>query len=150
MAPRIWVARGRLCLDCGALWGRAQPNKDLASVQRSAISETKREDICKHRIDVKGLLLCSHLRIIWMEDHEVDLQQAIRANILILDVTSLKKEEEANVKKKYCLANPISFDGPTEADIHMNANFEKLLMESEVYESAEESQEGRYSSLHRT
>ncbi|GJY23793.1 ATPase subunit 9 [Tanacetum coccineum] len=28
MAPRIWVARGRLCPDGGALWGRAQPNRD--------------------------------------------------------------------------------------------------------------------------
>lgn len=27
-APCIWVARGRLCPDGGALWGRAQPNRD--------------------------------------------------------------------------------------------------------------------------
>ena len=27
-APCIWVARGRVCPDGGALWGRAQPNRD--------------------------------------------------------------------------------------------------------------------------
>ncbi|GKE43882.1 nuclear poly(A) polymerase 4-like protein [Tanacetum coccineum] len=60
------------------------------------------------------------------------------SDILILDVTLLKKEDEAAVKKKYSVANPVSFVGPTEADIHRNALFEKLLMESGVYESAEE------------
>ncbi|GJT60003.1 hypothetical protein Tco_1003536, partial [Tanacetum coccineum] len=58
-------------------------------VQRSAISEAKREDISKHGI----------------EDHEVDLQQALRMNIFILDVASLKKEAEPDVKKKYCLGS---------------------------------------------
>ncbi|PWA43573.1 Nucleotidyltransferase, class I, C-terminal-like protein [Artemisia annua] len=50
------------------------------------------------------------------------------------------KEDEvaAAVKKKYGVANPISFAGPTEADIHRNALLEKLLMESGVYETAEE------------
>ncbi|GKD68817.1 hypothetical protein Tco_1322907, partial [Tanacetum coccineum] len=49
-----------------------------------------------------------------------------------------EEEEEAAVKKKYGVANPISFAGPTEADVHRNALLEKLLMESGVYESAEE------------
>nr|GFC93910.1 nuclear poly(A) polymerase 4-like isoform X1 [Tanacetum cinerariifolium] len=32
-----------------------------------------------------------------------------------------KDEEEAAVKKKYGVANPISFAGPTETDVHRNA-----------------------------
>nr|GEW71279.1 nuclear poly(A) polymerase 4-like [Tanacetum cinerariifolium] len=98
-----------------------------------------------------------------MEDHELDLLKALRVSmqlaidatsffrstklisvffyfnvdIFILDVASLK-EAKAVVKKKYCLANPILFAGPTEADIYRNALLEKLLMESRVYESAEE------------
>src|ERR1051325_9642162 len=35
-APRIWVARGRLCPDGGALWGRAQPNRDSTPPTSSA------------------------------------------------------------------------------------------------------------------
>ncbi|KAG7528117.1 NADH:quinone oxidoreductase/Mrp antiporter membrane subunit (mitochondrion) [Arabidopsis suecica] len=35
-APRIWVARGRLCPDGGALWGRAQPNRDSTPPASSA------------------------------------------------------------------------------------------------------------------
>nr|GFB52443.1 nuclear poly(A) polymerase 4-like [Tanacetum cinerariifolium] len=58
--------------------------------------------------------------------------------IFILDVASLKKEANAVVKKKYCLANLILFVGPTEPDIYRNALLEKLLMEYEVYESAKE------------
>ncbi|KAF3653201.1 NADH-ubiquinone oxidoreductase chain 5 [Capsicum annuum] len=34
--PRIWVARGRLCPDGGALWGRAQPNMDSIPPTSSA------------------------------------------------------------------------------------------------------------------
>ncbi|GKD29898.1 nuclear poly(A) polymerase 4-like protein [Tanacetum coccineum] len=52
--------------------------------------------------------------------------------------TRKKKEQEAAVKKEYGVANPISFSGPTEADIHTNALLERLLMKSAVYESAEE------------
>ncbi|GJX23742.1 hypothetical protein Tco_0228187, partial [Tanacetum coccineum] len=36
MAPHIWVARGRLCPDSGALWGRAQPNRDNTPPTSSA------------------------------------------------------------------------------------------------------------------
>ncbi|KAL8538536.1 hypothetical protein ACS0TY_000524 [Phlomoides rotata] len=35
-APRIWVARGRLCPDGGVLWGRAQPNRDSTPPTSSA------------------------------------------------------------------------------------------------------------------
>ena len=35
-APRIWVARGRLCPDGGTLWGRAQPNRDSTPPTSSA------------------------------------------------------------------------------------------------------------------
>ena len=35
-APRIWVARGRLCPDGGAFWGRAQPNRDSTPPASSA------------------------------------------------------------------------------------------------------------------
>jgi hypothetical protein len=35
-APCIWVARGRLCPDGGALWGRAQPNRDSTPPTPSA------------------------------------------------------------------------------------------------------------------
>ncbi|KAI3673505.1 hypothetical protein L6452_39626 [Arctium lappa] len=35
-APRIWVARGRLYPDGGALWGRAQPNRDSTPPTLSA------------------------------------------------------------------------------------------------------------------
>ncbi|KAG4906093.1 hypothetical protein JHK84_032620 [Glycine max] len=35
-APRIWVARGRLCPDGGAFWGRAQPNRDSTPPTSSA------------------------------------------------------------------------------------------------------------------
>ncbi|KAF3617182.1 NADH-ubiquinone oxidoreductase chain 5 [Capsicum annuum] len=34
--PRIWVARGCLCPDGGALWGRAQPNRDSIPPTSSA------------------------------------------------------------------------------------------------------------------
>nr|GEY80032.1 NADH dehydrogenase subunit 5, mitochondrial [Tanacetum cinerariifolium] len=36
MAPRIWVAKGRLYPDDGALWGRAQPNRDSIPPTSSA------------------------------------------------------------------------------------------------------------------
>ncbi|KAG6736873.1 hypothetical protein POTOM_060214 (mitochondrion) [Populus tomentosa] len=35
-APRIWVARGRLCPDGGAFRGRAQPNRDITPPTSSA------------------------------------------------------------------------------------------------------------------
>ena len=35
-APRIWVARGRICPNGGALWGRAQPNRDSTPPTSSA------------------------------------------------------------------------------------------------------------------
>ncbi|CAN0930435.1 hypothetical protein LINPERHAP2_LOCUS3202 [Linum perenne] len=35
-APRIWVARGRLCPNGGAFWGRAQPNRDSTPPTSSA------------------------------------------------------------------------------------------------------------------
>ncbi|CAI9277316.1 unnamed protein product [Lactuca saligna] len=46
--------------------------------------------------------------------------------------------QKAEVKKKYGVMNPISYAGPTEADLHRNALLEKLLMESGIYESMEE------------
>lgn len=46
--------------------------------------------------------------------------------------------QKADGKKKYGVMNPISYAGPTEADIHRNALLEKLLMESGIYESMEE------------
>nr|XP_043627354.1 nuclear poly(A) polymerase 2-like [Erigeron canadensis] len=46
--------------------------------------------------------------------------------------------QKAEVKKKYGVMNPISYAGPSEADINRNAMLEKLLMESGVYESTEE------------
>ncbi|GKA13463.1 nuclear poly(A) polymerase 4-like protein [Tanacetum coccineum] len=92
-------------------------------VQRSAISEAKREDICKHGIEI----------------YKIDIGIFyFNVDILILGIAPLKKEEEDAVKKKYSLANPISFSGPTGADIHRNALFRKLLMKSGVYESAKE------------
>ncbi|GJY14854.1 hypothetical protein Tco_0385276 [Tanacetum coccineum] len=114
----------------------------IFQVQRSAISEAKREDISKHGI----------------EDHEVDLQQALRMSMqLAIDATSFLRSNEVfpnryraiiealnssggegSVNKKNSLANPISFSGPTGADIHRNALFRKLLMKSGVYESAKE------------
>ncbi|KAI3681469.1 hypothetical protein L6452_36265 [Arctium lappa] len=35
-APRIWVARGHLCPDGGALWGTTQPNRDSTPPTSSA------------------------------------------------------------------------------------------------------------------
>ncbi|CAN6801305.1 unnamed protein product [Brassica oleracea var. botrytis] len=35
-APRIWVARGRLCPDGGALWGRGSSNRDSTPPTSSA------------------------------------------------------------------------------------------------------------------
>ncbi|CAN1186823.1 hypothetical protein LINPERPRIM_LOCUS11062 [Linum perenne] len=35
-APSIWVARGRLCPNGGAFWGRAQPNRDSTPPTSSA------------------------------------------------------------------------------------------------------------------
>lgn len=46
--------------------------------------------------------------------------------------------QKADVKNKYRVMNPISYAGPTEADLHRNALLEKLLMESGIYESTEE------------
>ncbi|KAL7609417.1 hypothetical protein Lser_V15G13552 [Lactuca serriola] len=46
--------------------------------------------------------------------------------------------QKAEVKKKYGVMNPISYAGPTEADLHRNSLLEKLLMESGIYESMEE------------
>ncbi|KAI3755999.1 hypothetical protein L1987_55810 [Smallanthus sonchifolius] len=40
--------------------------------------------------------------------------------------------------KKYGVMDPISYAGPTEADIHRNALLEKILRDSGVYEGAEE------------
>jgi hypothetical protein len=46
--PCIWVARGRLCPDGGALWGRAQPNRDSTPPTLSAF--TKQEN---HNADLQ-------------------------------------------------------------------------------------------------
>nr|GEU47176.1 nuclear poly(A) polymerase 4-like [Tanacetum cinerariifolium] len=97
----------------------------------SAISEAKRE-----------ISLTMELRLNFdVKNKKVQramMAEAVDRYIFILDVASLKKEAKAVVKKKYCLANLILFDGPTEVDIYRNALLEKLLMESGVYESAEE------------
>ncbi|KAJ0608735.1 putative polynucleotide adenylyltransferase [Helianthus annuus] len=45
--------------------------------------------------------------------------------------------QKASVKK-YGVVEPISYAGPTEADIHRNAMLEKLLRDSGVYEGEEE------------
>ncbi|KAJ9537442.1 hypothetical protein OSB04_030175 [Centaurea solstitialis] len=45
--------------------------------------------------------------------------------------------QKADVKK-YGVMNPISYAGPTEVDVQRNALLEKLLMDSGIYESAEE------------
>ncbi|KAG6467657.1 hypothetical protein ZIOFF_074500 (mitochondrion) [Zingiber officinale] len=37
-APCIWVARGRLCPDGGALWGRAQPGQHTPHFKRTSVS----------------------------------------------------------------------------------------------------------------
>ncbi|KVH91435.1 Nucleotidyltransferase, class I, C-terminal-like protein [Cynara cardunculus var. scolymus] len=45
--------------------------------------------------------------------------------------------QKADVKK-YGVMNPISYAGPSEVDVQKNALLEKLLMDSGIYESAEE------------